>query len=68
MSRTASSITPIRRNDKDGDGRLDAEELGKIPRLKDQDVKGMVKRFDKDGDGKLDAAELAEALKALRGR
>jgi mono/diheme cytochrome c family protein len=58
----------IRRHDKDGDGKLDAEELGKIPGLKDQDVKGMVKRFDKDGDGKLDAAEFAEALKALRRR
>jgi mono/diheme cytochrome c family protein len=58
----------IRRHDKDGDGKLDAEELGKIPGLKDQDVQGLVKRFDKDGDGKLDAAELAEALKALRSR
>src|SRR5205814_5068128 len=58
----------IRRFDKDGDGKLDAEELGKIPGLKDQDVQGIVKRFDKDGDGKLDAAELAEALKALRRR
>ena len=35
----------IRRHDKDGDGKLDAEELGKIPGLKDQDVKGMVKRY-----------------------
>jgi hypothetical protein len=58
----------IRRHDKDGDGKLDAEELGIIPSLKDQDVKGIVKLFDKDGDGKLDAAELAEALKALRKR
>ena len=58
----------IRRHDKDGDGKLDAEELGKIPGLKDQDVKGVVKRFDKDGDGKLDAAEFAEALKSLRER
>ena len=58
----------IRRHDKDGDGKLDAEELGKIPGLKDQDVKEMVKRFDKDGDGKLDTAEFAEALKALRRR
>jgi hypothetical protein len=58
----------IRRLDKDGDGKLDAEELGIIPGLKDQDVKGAVKRFDKDGDGKLDAAEFAEALKALRRR
>jgi hypothetical protein len=58
----------IRRHDKDGDGKLDAKELGKIPGLKGQDVKGMVKRFDKDGDGKLDAAELAEALKVLRRR
>jgi Ca2+-binding EF-hand superfamily protein len=58
----------IRRHDKDGDGKLDAEELGKIPGLKDLEVKGMVKRFDKDGDGKLDGAEFAEALKALRRR
>jgi Ca2+-binding EF-hand superfamily protein len=58
----------VRRFDRDGDGKLDAEELGKISVLKDQDLTGMVKRFDKDGDGKLDAAELAEALKALRRR
>src|SRR5262249_36088150 len=58
----------IRRHDKDGDGKLDAEELGSIPGLKGQDVTGMVKRCDKDGDGKLDAAEFAEALKALRRR
>jgi Ca2+-binding EF-hand superfamily protein len=58
----------IRRLDKDGDGKLDAEELGKIPGLQNQDVKGVVKRFDKDGDSKLDAAEFAEALTALRRR
>jgi Ca2+-binding EF-hand superfamily protein len=58
----------IRLYDKDGDGKLNAEEVGAIPGLKDQDVQGIVKRFDKDGDGKLDAAELAEALKMLRRR
>jgi Ca2+-binding EF-hand superfamily protein len=58
----------IRRLDKDGDGKLDAAELGQIPVLKDLDLKEIVKRFDKDGDSKLDAAELVEALKALRRR
>jgi Ca2+-binding EF-hand superfamily protein len=58
----------IRRDDQDGDGKLDAEELGKTPGPKDQDVEGRVKRFDQDGDGKLDAAEFAEGLKARRRR
>jgi hypothetical protein len=53
----------IRRHDRDGDGKLSAEEIARI--LKEaKEAKELIKKFDKDGDGKLDAAELAEVLRA----
>ena len=56
----------LRRYDADKDGKLDAEELGKIPAAKGKDLEKIIKRFDKNSDGKLDLEEIADALKALR--
>jgi hypothetical protein len=57
----------IRRYDTDGDGKLGAAEVARIPGA-GKDVKGLIKRFDRDGDGKLDSAEVAAALRVLRKR
>ena len=66
--KTKEALQLIQQYDKDGDGKLSAEEIARIPAAAAQDVKQLFKRFDKDGDGKLDAKELAEALRVLRGK
>jgi mono/diheme cytochrome c family protein len=58
----------IRKYDKDGDGKLSAEEIAQIPSVAGQDIKQLIQRFDRDKDGKLDADEIAAALKAMRSK
>lgn len=70
-------IQLMKRFDKNGDGRLDAEErkaaieamkdkVADLEDLRRKHVEDIMKRFDKDGDGKLDKAEMAEFLEEQR--
>lgn len=70
-------IQLMKRFDKNGDGRLDAEErkaaieamkdkVADLEDLRRKHVDDVMKRFDKDGDGKLDKTEMAEFLEEQR--
>lgn len=53
--------------DKDGDGTIDAEELGTVLRSlgnqpTDEEVEDMIKEADKDGNGTIDFAEFIEMM------
>lgn len=63
--------------DKNGDGRLDAQEREAarksmkekkidLAKLKEKHVENVIKKFDKDGDGKLDSNEVASFLEEQR--
>jgi mono/diheme cytochrome c family protein len=56
----------LRQYDTDGDGKLNAAELAKIPAAAKAGVAQVLKRFDRDGDGKLDVGEIEAALRAMR--
>ena len=74
---TAAKIQLLKQFDKDGDGRLNAEEREEarkalrerradLNKIRLRHAKDVVAKFDKDGDGKLDETELSAFLEEQR--